>query len=274
MYNLASWNIRGMNQAPKQKELRQVIFENNLFLCAILESHVADLKIQDLCSKVFKRWNWTSNVMHICVLFKADQKEALVFMGDFNVSLHMDDKSTGTSTIDTGMRDFQACVKEIEVSDVNSTGIKFMWNQNPHGVDGVLKKIDRIMANMEFSMFFVGANAIFQPYRISDHAPVVLHFPMLSTTKPRPYKFYNIVVHIVRFKDINVKKLRHELDEAQKALDGDPSNIELREKETAYLQAFNDAILVEERFLMQKAKIEWLKLGDANTAYFHKVVKT
>ncbi|GKB61095.1 sodium/hydrogen exchanger 6, partial [Tanacetum coccineum] len=41
----------------------------------------------------------------------------------------------------------------------------------------------------------------------------------------------------------NVKKLRHELDEVQKALDIDPSNFDLQ-------------------------------LGDANTAYFHKVVKS
>ncbi|GKD56648.1 hypothetical protein Tco_1290035, partial [Tanacetum coccineum] len=72
----------------------------------------------------------------------------------------------------------------------------------------------------------------------------------------------------------NVKKLRHKLDEPQKALDSDPSNIELREEEAAYLQAFNDALLMEERFLMQKAKVEWLKFGDANTAYFHKVMKS
>ncbi|GKE71080.1 hypothetical protein Tco_1529152, partial [Tanacetum coccineum] len=36
-------------------------------------------------------------------------------------------------------------------------------------------------------------------------------------------------------------------------------------------QAFNDAIIMQERFLVQKAKVEWLKLGDANIAYFHKV---
>ncbi|GKE05500.1 RNA-directed DNA polymerase, eukaryota, reverse transcriptase zinc-binding domain protein [Tanacetum coccineum] len=104
MCSLASWNIRVMNQGPKQKEVRQVIFENNLCLCAILESHVVKSNLQDLCSKVFKNWNWTSNgfscdkgsriilgwnpdiinvvviafdaqVMHTCVYFKADKKK-------------------------------------------------------------------------------------------------------------------------------------------------------------------------------------------------------
>ncbi|GKC89451.1 hypothetical protein Tco_1150100 [Tanacetum coccineum] len=47
------------------------------------------------------------------------------------------------------------------------------------------------------------------------------------------------------------------------------SSFEKRRRPTS-----NDALLMEERFLMQKAKVEWLKLGDANTAYFHKVMKS
>ncbi|GJX74376.1 putative reverse transcriptase domain-containing protein [Tanacetum coccineum] len=69
----------------------------------------------------------------------------------------------------------------------------------------------------------------------------------------------------------NVNKLWLELDKFQTTLDLDPSNLELREEEASYLQAFTDASLLEEKFLLQKAKVEWLKLGDANTAYFHKV---
>ncbi|GJY62450.1 putative RNA-directed DNA polymerase [Tanacetum coccineum] len=375
MYNLASWNIKGMNQAPKQKEVHQVILENNMCLCAILESHVAKDNVHGLCSKVFKRWNWTSNslscmkssriimgwnpdilnvvviasddqVMHTCVLFKADKKEVFcsvvyahnnyihrralwknlkthkgyvrgrpwVVLGDFNVSLSAGDKSTGSSYIDTGMRDFQECVEDIEVMDVNSTGLKFTWNQKPKGDSGLLKKIDRIMSNLEFSANFVGSCAVFQPYRTSDHAPAVLRIPMNSMKRPHAFKFFNLLVHNTRFKEVvsnvwqqtisgfwmfkvvkrlkllkkplrkllfdhgniheNVKKIRHELDEAQKDLDSDPSNVELREEEAAYLHAYQDAILMEERLLVQKAKIDWLKLGDANTAYFHKVVKS
>ncbi|GJW57316.1 hypothetical protein Tco_0104047 [Tanacetum coccineum] len=69
------------------------------------------------------------------------------------------------------------------------------------------------------------------------------------------------------------KFLRNELDEVQRALDSDPSNVVLREEEVCYLHSFNDTIINEERFLKQKAKVEWLRVDDSNTAYFHKVVK-
>ena len=61
MYNLASWNIRGMNLLPKQKEVRQVISDNHLSICSILESHVPLDRLASVCSFVFCNWNWTSN---------------------------------------------------------------------------------------------------------------------------------------------------------------------------------------------------------------------
>ncbi|GJU98265.1 hypothetical protein Tco_1327536 [Tanacetum coccineum] len=71
-----------------------------------------------------------------------------------------------------------------------------------------------------------------------------------------------------------VNKIHIELDEAQKAIDRDPSSSVLREEHAHYLLAFKEALLDEEHFLQQKAKVEWLKVGDSNTSYFHKIVKS
>ncbi|GJV37905.1 hypothetical protein Tco_1410382 [Tanacetum coccineum] len=312
-----------MNQTPKQKEVRQVIFENNLCLGAILESHVANSNLQKMCSKVFKQWQWTSNglmcykgsriilgrnpnivnvvvisfdaqVMHACVYFKADKKELFCsfvyahnryiqrrdlwtnlvtyknyiqnrpwcILGDFNVSLNADEKSTGLSYIDTGMRDFQECVEAIEVSDVNSTGLRFTWNQKPKGNDGILKKIDCIMAN-RIQHVFCGSYEWLGFWMFK----VVKRLKMLK-------KLLRKLLYDHRNLHENVNKLWLELDKVQTTLDLDPSNLELREEEASYLQAFIDASLLEEKFLLKKAKVEWLKLGDANTTYFHKVVKS
>ncbi|XP_071688880.1 uncharacterized protein [Rutidosis leptorrhynchoides] len=71
----------------------------------------------------------------------------------------------------------------------------------------------------------------------------------------------------------NVIKFREDLDRIQKLLDAHPYSQEIRDEEIKTLKAYNDALWVEERFLRQKAKVEWLKLGNGNTSYFHKVVK-
>ncbi|GKE88177.1 reverse transcriptase domain-containing protein [Tanacetum coccineum] len=72
----------------------------------------------------------------------------------------------------------------------------------------------------------------------------------------------------------NVKRLKVEVDKVQADLDADPFNPNLCEEEAAYVQAFNDALIMEERFLKQKEKIEWLRVGDSNSVYFHKMVKS
>ncbi|GJZ76731.1 integrase, catalytic region, zinc finger, CCHC-type containing protein [Tanacetum coccineum] len=47
-----------------------------------------------------------------------------------------------------------------------------------------------------------GANAFFHPYRISNHTPSILRIPMQSPTRPRMFKFSNVLVQHARFKEI------------------------------------------------------------------------
>ncbi|GKA35928.1 hypothetical protein Tco_0722419 [Tanacetum coccineum] len=71
-----------------------------------------------------------------------------------------------------------------------------------------------------------------------------------------------------------IKNLIIELNVVQTALDGNPDDAILRDEEAVYLSAFNEAKLDEERYLKQKAKIDWLDVGDSNFTYFHKTIKS
>ncbi|GJS75277.1 hypothetical protein Tco_0725158 [Tanacetum coccineum] len=337
----------------------------DVYVCAILESHVDIQALSKVCSKVFRCWDWTSNAslyakgcriilgwnvdvvdmmvisqssqaMHVKLLHK-DTKQIIfclfiyatnlpierrhlwsdlghhkhvvrglpwVLMGDFNVVLNMEDCYFGSSCFNSAMLDFKDCVSNIEVMDINSSGLHFTWNQKPKGGGGLLKKLDRIMGNIEFLDSFPGDFALFQPYRILDHSPAVLKISSLTFNKPKPFKFFNFLTFKSNFLDLvnnswnvnvdghymyqvvsklkllkkpirkllhdhgnlheRVNKLRFELDEVQKALDLNPADGNLREEEAIYVQAFNDAKLDEEQFLKQKAKIEWLEVEGLN----------
>nr|GEV25144.1 reverse transcriptase domain-containing protein [Tanacetum cinerariifolium] len=272
-------NIRGLNRDPKQSEVRQVVNENQLSVCVILESHVNLSTLSTVCSRVFCSWDWTSN--------------ANLFTKGYRIILGWN--------IDV--------VNVMVLSQTNQA-----MHVKPKGGRGKLKKLDRIKGNLDFLDTFSSAYAIFQPYWISDHSPVVLKILNLAMNKPKPFKFFNFITFKSKFYDVvasqwkmnvlghamfqvvskmkalkkpfrklvndhgnlhdHVNKLRHELDEVQKALDHNPNDAVLREKEVVYVKAFAEAKIDEERFLKRKAKVEWLEVGDSNSSYFHKTVKS
>nr|GEV86782.1 hypothetical protein [Tanacetum cinerariifolium] len=153
-------------------------------------------------------------------------------LGDFNDALNLEDFFVGSSNIDIAMREFKECVENIKVMDVQRTGLQSTWNQKLKGADGILKKIDRVMDKLEFNDVI----------------------PMSAKVKLRPFKFTNILTHNVGFKSVvkdgsslQSSGLRFELDKVQTDLDADPFNNNLRKEEAAYVQSFNDALIMEER---------------------------
>ncbi|GJS91495.1 sodium/hydrogen exchanger 6 [Tanacetum coccineum] len=300
MFSIASWNIMGLNRSLKQKEVRLVVNENNLSVCAILESHVDVAIVYDTCKKVNTH---ADNKTLFCSFVYADN-----YYIDRRVLWNNLARHAGL------MRNTPWFLLAMEVADVNSTGLHFTWNQKPKGSNGTLKKIDRIMGNLQFNDDFLGSFAIFQPYRILDHSLCFLRIPTVSKPKPKPFKFSNFLVYKKGFLEIvesgwnvniegyamfrvvkrlkglkspfrkllhdhgnlyeRVNKLCVEIDKAHKAIDRDPSSSILREEHAHYLFAFKEAQMDEERFLKQKAKVEWLKACDSNTTYFHKIVKS
>nr|GEU31113.1 hypothetical protein [Tanacetum cinerariifolium] len=139
-------------------------------------------------------------------------------LGDFNAALFHHDSSAGNSSIDILMHKFKEYVEEIEVMDVQHSGLQFTWSQKPKGSSGLLKKIDRIMANLKFTDIFTGAHAIFKPYRISDHAPSILNIPTITKPKSKPFKFYNIITSHEYFKHVVLEGWSKQLREGDSNL--------------------------------------------------------
>nr|GEX06109.1 hypothetical protein [Tanacetum cinerariifolium] len=136
-------------------------------------------------------------------------------LGDFNATLFLEQSTAGSSRLDITMREFKACVDDIEVLDVQNSGLQFTSNQKLKGADGIIKKLDRIMANMDFISGFMGAHAIFKPYRNSDHSPSgFLMFRAVKKLKCMKKPLRKLLIDKGNL-HLNVVRLRDDLDQGR-----------------------------------------------------------
>ncbi|GJY26444.1 RNA-directed DNA polymerase, eukaryota, reverse transcriptase zinc-binding domain protein, partial [Tanacetum coccineum] len=237
-----------------------------------------------------------------------------IIMGDFNVTLKLEEHSASSSIISCDMQEFIDCVNWIEVEDVCMTSMFYTWIKslsNPS--TSILKKLDKVTANEEFFNKYNQAFVVFHPFMISDHSPAILTIPNTMAKKKKSFKFANFVAdkkksmelvdkhwqediegyHMFRvtkklkFLKKHIKKLqwmngdifarvdilKSKLKNAQNDVCKFPFDSKKKELAVAILEEFNEALSDEEKFLSQKAKVDWLCEGDINSAYFHKVVK-
>ncbi|XP_071728479.1 uncharacterized protein [Rutidosis leptorrhynchoides] len=126
-------------------------------------------------------------------------------MGDFNITRYLNEHSAGCSILTEEMKEFNSCLNDIEIEDINSSGFHFTWTKslkNPKC--GTLKKLDRIMINAEVMTAIPQAHGIFLPYVISDHSPAILNIPNFIVSKPKSFRFMNYLsekeafMHIVK----------------------------------------------------------------------------
>nr|GEZ01831.1 hypothetical protein [Tanacetum cinerariifolium] len=198
--------------------------------------------------------------------------EPWLLLGDFNVILDPSERSAGSSCFTSGMVDFRDCLGVIGVEDLVMSGLRYTWNKSLRCTNGLLKKLDRVMCNGHFVEKFVNSNAQFLPFVASDRTPAVIEIPVMSRAKPRAFKFVNFHADKKEFLPI-VKEVWDKQIPGHAMFSVDSFNADLRKKEMECLIAYKDALKDEESMLKQRAKVDWLSEGDANTKLFHKTVK-
>ncbi|XP_071706757.1 uncharacterized protein [Rutidosis leptorrhynchoides] len=227
------------------------------------------------------------------------QNQPWFILGDFNVTRFLNEHSSGSSLLTEDMRDFNSCINEIEVEDINISGFHFTWTKslkNPRC--GTLKKLDRILVNVEVMKSIPQAHGVFLPYVISDHSPSILCIPDYIVCKPKSFRFMNYItekegfLHIVEkgwntemvgcemycllkklkglkqeLKKLNwiygntfnrVKELKKKVKDIQAMIDIDPHKISFREEASRVLKEYDAAKHDEFLILQQKTKIKWL----------------
>ncbi|GJW84490.1 RNA-directed DNA polymerase, eukaryota, reverse transcriptase zinc-binding domain protein [Tanacetum coccineum] len=259
---------------PASVRMHVIQISRQAILCQI-ES--IDGNVKFYCTFVYASNNkeerkilWKELYMHK----RVSNNHPWALLGDLNVTLNVDEHSSGGSFINEEMQEFKDCINLIEIEDIRSTGFFYTWTKSLKNPDNsVLKKLDRVMVSESFHEDFARSQAIFLPFMISDHSPATLVIPSCGIKKAnlvKKIKALKPILNKMNWKngDLTVKvgNLRELLKESQATVEKNPHDQNLRKKSIEiieeYLHSFTKSSRAEEEEI---GSIQFeMKMDEAN----------
>ncbi|XP_074336371.1 uncharacterized protein LOC141673521 [Apium graveolens] len=180
-------------------------------------------------------------------------------IGDFNCITSLNEVCGGRERWTPEMQTFKDCLFDSGMSSMHIVGGRLTWF-NKRSQAPVHKHLDRMVTNASWFNTFSEGCVMGSP--MAQFSAKLKHTKFLLKQLNRDHG--NI--------QSNVMVARNSLTEFQEfACSSTDSGV--LDVEKILIANLNNALMQEESFLLQKARVKWLHLGDSNNSFFHQKCK-
>ncbi|GJZ55432.1 RNA-directed DNA polymerase, eukaryota, reverse transcriptase zinc-binding domain protein [Tanacetum coccineum] len=188
-------------------------------------------------------------------------------MGDFNVTLKLEEHSAGGSKVNGEMLEFRECLNDIEVEDSKWSGLFYTWIKSP-SMKQVFSKnltypailhlpnsLDKKRKSFKFSNFVADKEEFISTVS-NEWKNECEGYSMFKLVKKM--KRMKIPMNNLAWKNGNIfQNVKNLLKRSQEEVEANPYCKKAKENLSKIFQEYNVVVEDEEKLLAQKAKIKW-----------------
>ncbi|KAF7123153.1 hypothetical protein RHSIM_Rhsim12G0079800 [Rhododendron simsii] len=177
-------------------------------------------------------------------------------VGDFNEVASTWEKEGGNDYRGRRIELFQELISDCGWMELEFKGLAFTWSNNQGGINNIRERLDRAMAKVPWRLFCPTAQVFHE-----GSAMFTLRTKLRSCQKSLQEwskKTFG-----------NNKKRIEDLTEKIRIIQGLPYCQEGFSQEQELAKELEITMLREEMYVHQRSRVNWLRFGDKNTAFFH-----
>ncbi|XP_028196646.1 uncharacterized protein LOC114381576 [Glycine soja] len=160
----------------------------------------------------------------------------------------------------------------MEIDDIPCVGKPFTWVR-PNG--SCKSKLDRVLVSNDWLSKWPDSSQFNLERNYSDHRPILMN-SKCTDWGPKPFR--NLKHRLKTWSRDNcgdlgnkVKQTQKKLNDLEDSLTAHPSEQKIQQLKKPQSDLWEQSFL-HESIVRQKSRSKWIKQGDGNTSYFHRII--
>ncbi|XP_074309508.1 uncharacterized protein LOC141643988 [Silene latifolia] len=242
MDNIGCWSVRGINKPNKQADVKWFLHQNKVGLFVLVETKIKTQDFTSVLNNLGSSWSGMNNNLH-------HPKERVLIIWDpqvFNISFLVSSAQQIT----------------VKVTENSTDSYSYFMNEDlfDHSSMICYRRKAPQLRKTSFRYFNMwGKDSNFQNIIRSVWDKGVAGIPMFQN----------------KYSDIekSTEVARQQLDHIQTLMHNHAEDLSLLQPEKEAAKFYSELHTARFSFLQEKAKTDWLREGDANTAFYHRNIK-